>query len=99
MPPKPPRRIPLTPTTVTIDSSEWPGTALIWAMPRWSEGVAKLGFSSRDHVLSVPMCEPDDDIPSADCGWSRIRPKDRYADYRFVKQRNGAWMLVLEGAV
>lgn len=96
MPRKPLPRVPINAATVTVDGNTHGPLHIIWAMLRLDEGIPGTHFSSRDHALSVPRCHPDDATASMDCGWSRIRPRDKYADYRFERQKSGAWMLVLE---
>ncbi len=90
MPRKPPARLPITPATVTVNYHEYRGTDTIWAILRIND--AEPGWMPT--ILSVPTCHPDDNLPNDNCGRFFIRPRDRYADYRFAKQANGNWMLV-----
>lgn len=82
--------LPITPSTVTIDSNERSALDYVWSMLRVHEGVPERGF--RDIFLSVPARHPSENI---DCGDYHLRPKQKYSEYVFERQRSGAWMLVL----
>lgn len=92
---KPPAILPLTSATVTVNGSRYGRRDIIWAGFRWAEGIVNGGQQhAEDHVLSVPWCHPIDNVPSGDCGWYRVRPRDER--YRFDRAANGLFVLRLQ---
>lgn len=86
------RRLPLVPSTVTINGHRYAPRDIIWAGMRWhSAQFRKHSLAANDPNLSVPWCHPDDDMTDDECGWYRVRPLDQRG--RFVKCRNGGWMI------
>lgn len=83
--------VPLMPWTVDINGTPWSSRSTIWAGLRWHEAEMVT-----QECLSVPFCHIDDDMPSHDCGWYRIRPRD--SRYQFVQAKNGAFVLKLREA-
>jgi hypothetical protein len=70
---------------------------MIWAGLRLHEAqVREFGPVGARHHLAVPWCHIDDESDGADDAIYRLDPKDDR--YRFVKARNGAWVLELAGA-
>ena len=83
-------RMPIWHGTVTINGNSFGAAQLIWSGLRMHEALC-----SPDGFLAVPWCHVDDDVRSEDCAIYRLRPKDER--FRFVRARNGAWILELKG--
>ena len=81
---KPPKRLAICSATVEILGSHWPQKSTIWAGLRLHQ--AKLWGDD----LKVPWCHVNDYRAVGDCIY-RLSVKDER--YRFVKARNGAWIL------
>lgn len=77
------KRVPITPSTVTINGSVFSPQNLIWTGLRWHE--ARGGT----HTLNVPWCHVDDAPDGAGDAVYRVRP--RHPAGAFVQCRNGAW--------
>jgi len=86
------RTLPLTPATIEINGSVYRADATIWAGFRWPSAIV----SHDATMLSVGWYHIDD-MAGANCIYC-IRPREKYAGYRFVKARNGNWVLREGGA-
>ena len=89
---KPPQRLPITPATVSINGTLWSAKSDIWAGLFFHLADVRdySIWSKDDHNLRVPWAHVDDIFTPDDC-YYRVRSRD--PAYRFVKARNGAWVL------
>lgn len=92
---KPADILPITPATVEILGDKWPARSTIWAGLRLHEAVVRdvSIWSNDDHHLEVPWCHVNDPSDGDQDAIYRVRSLDER--YRFVKARNGAWVLRL----
>jgi hypothetical protein len=90
---KPPKHLPICSVTVEILGSHWPQMSTIWAGLRLHEAhVRENGPVGPRHHLAVPWCHIDE-LPSENNAIYRLYAKDER--YRFVRAKNGAWVLEL----
>ena len=80
------RRSNITFGTVTINGNSYGAAQMIWSGLRMHEALC-----STDGFLAVPFCHVDDDVRLKGCAIYRLRPKNER--YRFIRARNGIWIL------
>lgn len=91
---KPPQQLPICSATVEILGSHWPQTSTIWSGLRLHDAyVREIGPVGPRHHLAVPWCHVDDESDGDDDAIYWLDAKDER--YRFVKAKNGAWVLQL----
>jgi hypothetical protein len=94
---KPPKHLAICSATVEILGSHWPQTSTIWAGLRMHEAwVREMGPAGPRHHLAVFWCHINDVTAGDGDAIYRLDAKDER--YRFVKARNGAWILELSEA-